>query len=239
MQSGDDGTADQGARQTRGHRDSGVPQDWHRDSSSRRRSDEDASHHELAQVGNIPGHHTEATNVKQAQRAAGNRKNMDRLWSVPTVCKPLGDITHAFTAVFGGLKLADPRITTDPRGLTETQTRPAVSTAAVPGHSAALCAAEAQAAFDRKLSHNRQEIPHLRNQGISPPCLDSRGATALCCQSNIAVCSRDRVQRAVLLNPSSPLPSSSSHLTEETTTTDDDIASLASQPPSSLQPSSL
>ena len=65
-------------------------------------------------------------------------------------------------AVLGGLKLADPGITTEPRGLTATQSRPAdlLSTAAVPGRSAALdvCVASpkeaaaredaAQAAFD-------------------------------------------------------------------------------------------
>ena len=67
VQSGDDGTADQGVRQTRGHRDS----------SSRRRSDEDASHHELAQVGNIPGHHTEATKVKKAH---GKRRAAQWPW---------------------------------------------------------------------------------------------------------------------------------------------------------------
>ena len=52
----------------------GIPEDWHRDSSSRR-TDENASHHELAQVGNIPGHQikTEVTNVKQAQSAVKAR----------------------------------------------------------------------------------------------------------------------------------------------------------------------
>ena len=83
-------------------------------------------------------------------------------------------------AVLGGLKLADPGITTRPRGLTETQSRSAdlFTTAAVPGRSAALdvCVASsnaaaargdaAQAAFDRKLSFNMHEIPDLRNQGI-------------------------------------------------------------------------
>ena len=84
-------------------------------------------------------------------------------------------------AVLGGLKLADdPGITTEPTGLTETQSRPAdlFPTAPVPGRSAALevcvpssnvAAARgdaAQAAFDRKLSSYRQEIPDLRCQGI-------------------------------------------------------------------------
>ena len=84
-------------------------------------------------------------------------------------------------AVLGELKLADdPGITTEPRGLTETESRPAdlFPTAPVPGRSAALevcvpssnaAAARgdaAQAAFDRKLSSYRQEIPDLRCQGI-------------------------------------------------------------------------
>ena len=34
-QSGDDGTEDQRIRETREHRNSGIPEDWHRDSSSR------------------------------------------------------------------------------------------------------------------------------------------------------------------------------------------------------------
>ena len=55
-QSGDDGTEDQRVREIREHRSSGIPEDWHRDSSSRRRTVENASHHEFAQVGNIPGH---------------------------------------------------------------------------------------------------------------------------------------------------------------------------------------
>ena len=79
------------------------------------------------------------------------------------------------------MKLADPGITTEPRGLTASQSRPAdiLTTAAVPRHSAALdvCAASsiiaaaargdaAQAAFDRKLSHYRNEIGELMQQGI-------------------------------------------------------------------------
>ena len=83
-------------------------------------------------------------------------------------------------AVVCGLKLADPCITTEARGLTATQSRPAdiFTTAAVPGRSAALdvCVASSiaaaargdavQASFDRKLSNHRNEIPDLRNQGI-------------------------------------------------------------------------
>ena len=83
-------------------------------------------------------------------------------------------------AVVCGMKLADPNITTEPRGLTASQSRPAdiFTTTAVPGRSAALdvCIASsnaaaargdaAQAAFDRTLSHYSREIPELQNQGI-------------------------------------------------------------------------
>ena len=55
-QAGDDGSEDQRVRETREHRNSTILGDWHCDSSSRRRTDEDACRHELAQVGNIPGH---------------------------------------------------------------------------------------------------------------------------------------------------------------------------------------
>ena len=76
-----------------------------------------------------------------------------------------------------GLKLG---ITREPRGLTASQSRPAdiFTTAGVPGRSAALdvCVASpnaaeargdaAQASFDRKMSHYRNEISDLRNHGI-------------------------------------------------------------------------
>ena len=39
-QSGDDGTGDQRVREIREHRNSRIPEDWHRDSSSGRRTDE-------------------------------------------------------------------------------------------------------------------------------------------------------------------------------------------------------
>ena len=78
------------------------------------------------------------------------------------------------------MKLADPGITTEPRGLAASQSRPAdiLIVAAVPGRSAALdvCVASsiaaaargdaAQAAFDRKFSHHRNEIGESRQQGI-------------------------------------------------------------------------
>jgi hypothetical protein len=83
-------------------------------------------------------------------------------------------------AVVGGLRLADPAVTTEPQGLTSTQSRPAdiLTIAAVPGRSAALdvCIASpnaaaaagdaAQAAFRRKLRRYRREIPELQAAGI-------------------------------------------------------------------------
>ena len=82
-------------------------------------------------------------------------------------------------AVLGGLKLADPGITTEPRGFTEAQSGPAdlFTIAAVPTRSAALDVSVAppaaaargdavQAAFERKLNHNRHEIPEFLAQGI-------------------------------------------------------------------------
>ena len=83
-------------------------------------------------------------------------------------------------AVVCGMKLADLGITTEPRGLTASQPRPAdtLPTAAVQRtqcgpdvcvvSSIAAAAREdaAQAAFDRKLSHCRNEIGELRQQGM-------------------------------------------------------------------------
>ena len=50
-------------------------------------------------------------------------------------------------AVLGGLKLADPGITTEPLGLTETHSRPAdtFTTAAVPGRRVCVCVASSNA----------------------------------------------------------------------------------------------
>ena len=97
-------------------------------------------------------------------------------------------------AVVCGMKLADPGITTEPRGLTASQYRPAdiSTTAAVPGRSAALhvCVASsiaaaargdaAQATFDRKLSQYRNEMGELRQQRTHypPSCVDG-GRTAV------------------------------------------------------------
>ena len=83
-------------------------------------------------------------------------------------------------AMVEGLKVADPGVTTEPRGLTHTQARPAdiLTTAAVPGRSAALdvCVTSAnataaagdapEAAFKRKLRHYRSIIPCLTRMGI-------------------------------------------------------------------------
>ena len=91
-----------------------------------------------------------------------------------------------FHTVVCGKKLADPGITTEPTGLTASQTRLIFSPPLLsPGRSAALdvgvassiaAAARrgaAQAAFDRKLSHYRNEIVE-RQQGIQyRPCLDN------------------------------------------------------------------
>ena len=98
-------------------------------------------------------------------------------------------------AVLGGLKLTDLGITTKPRGLTESQSRPAdlFITVAFGGRTAALdmCVASpnaaaarreaAQAVFDRKLSHCRQQIPDLRSQGIldRPLTADGRPHSAV------------------------------------------------------------
>ena len=56
QQSGDDGTEDQGVREAREYRLSGVPEGRHRDSPDRRRTDENALHQEFAQVDYFLGH---------------------------------------------------------------------------------------------------------------------------------------------------------------------------------------
>ena len=150
------------------------------------------SSHLNACAGSVLTPHDYITNV---QKRLGNRE-----WTGFSQCRMCGSFLdpqrkHGETcstaqatrghcacvhAVSGGLKLADPCITTEPRGHTETQLRPAdiFTTAAVPGRSAALdvCVASpnaaeargdaAQAAFDRKLSNYSHEITDLRNQGI-------------------------------------------------------------------------
>ena len=84
-------------------------------------------------------------------------------------------------ALVDGLRLADPAITTEPRGLTTSTSRPAdiFTTAAVPGRGAALdvCVASpnaaaamgdaAAAAFRRKLHRYRREISELAAANIT------------------------------------------------------------------------
>ena len=57
------------------------------------------------------------------------RSELPRLWSTPSVLVIFAEATrghHSFVhAVLGGPRLKDPGITTEPRGLTETQSRPA------------------------------------------------------------------------------------------------------------------
>ena len=98
--------------------------------------------------------------IANVQKRLGNR-----LWEGGGQCRCCG---------------AEPGITTELRGFTASQSRPPdiFTTAAVPGRSATLdvCVASsiaaaarrdaAQAAFDRKLLHYRNEIGDLRQHGI-------------------------------------------------------------------------
>ena len=162
---------------------------WQQDEDSRL-----VPHARLSQVALPPGYtpHDFITNV---QKRLGNRT-----WTVFGQCRLCGSfldpqLEHGETcstaeatrghyacvhAVSGGLKLEDPGITTEPRGVTETQSMLAdlFTAAAVPGRSAALdvCAAAARgdkalAAFDRELTHYKQEIPDSRNHRIHCPSL--------------------------------------------------------------------
>ena len=84
-------------------------------------------------------------------------------------------------AVVDGIKLADPAVTTEPKGLTTATSRPAdiFTTAAVPGRGAALdvCVASpnaatamgdaAEAAFRRKIRRYQQGISELAKAGIA------------------------------------------------------------------------
>ena len=113
-------------------------------------------------------------------------------------------------AVVCGMKLADPGIATEPSGLTGSQSRltDILTTAAVPGRSAALdvCVASstaaaargdaAQAAFDRKISHYRNEIGGTAATGrsLSLSCLDSGWTTAPGRHANASVRSRHCLQ---------------------------------------------
>ena len=131
---------------------------------------------------------------------AARRHHGNRIWVRDGQCRRCGcvpgpQLEHAETcsnaeatrrhyawvhAVVCGMKLADPGITTEPRGLTASQSRPAdiLTTATVSGRSAALdvCVASsvaaaargdaAQAAFDPKLTLYRNELGELRQQKI-------------------------------------------------------------------------
>ena len=104
--------------------------------------------------------------------------------------KPRGG-TACVHIVVCGMKLADPGTTTEPRGPTASQSRPAdiFTATAVPGRSAALdvCVASsvaaaargdaAQAAIGRKLTHSRNEIGELRQPNIHhrPPVWTADG----------------------------------------------------------------
>ena len=114
-------------------------------------------------------------------------------------------------AVVCGVQLADPGITTERRGRTASQSRPA----AVPGRSAALdvcvassiaAAARGDAAHDRKVSHYRNEIGELMQQGIHhSPLVWTADAAASSRHSNASARGRHRLQpkRAVGEIPSS------------------------------------
>ena len=146
-----------------------------------RRSPTKWLYHMDACAGSVLAPHDHITNV---QKRLGNRA-----WTGFGECRLCGSFLHpqlqhgetCSTAeatrghsVLCGLKLADPGIIAESRGLTATP-RPAdiFTTAAVPGRSAALdvCVASrnaaatrgdaAQAAFDRKLSNYRNEIPRV------------------------------------------------------------------------------
>ena len=89
QRSGNDGTEDQGVREAREHRHSGVPQGRHCDSPDGRGTNENALHHECAQVDGVPGLKAEVTNVEQAQRAVvtkvWTRSRRDRPKELPNV----------------------------------------------------------------------------------------------------------------------------------------------------------
>ena len=107
------------------------------------------------------------------------------------------------------MKLADPGITAEPRGLTASQSRPAdiFTTAAVPRRSAALdvcvassvaaaaCGEAAQAAFDRKLSHYRNEFGELRRVFSTVLFCGRRMDDRTGCHSDASVRSRHRSSR--------------------------------------------
>ena len=135
--------------------------------------------------------------------------------------------------VVGGLKLADPGITTEPRGLEKTQSRPPdFFFTVVPGRSAALdvCVASsnaaargdaAKAAATHHTTGEKSQTCELKHR-LSLPGLDSRRSP----KHSSHLCSEHRVlpQRSATVSnrppaqmekrkPNSPRPTKSSHLT--------------------------
>ena len=142
---------------------------------------------------------------------------MSSLWSV---IGQLEATLRAFTPSSED-KLADPRVTTETPGLTETQSRPAdiFTTAAVLGRSGILqCSGSssaaaargdaAQAASLRQTSHYRRGIFDLRAQAIvyRPPRLDSGRPTTSSTHTKHAASSIHRIipQRATNVSKSPP-----------------------------------
>ena len=102
-----------------------------------------ASHKMALPLRRVCGECLNAARLHHQRPETAWQQNMDRLWSVSTTCSTAEALWGHYAcvhAVLGGLKLADPGITTEPRGLTTTQSRTAdiFTTAAVPGRSAAL-----------------------------------------------------------------------------------------------------
>ena len=137
----------------------------------------------------------------KGQREPHTGGNLSSVWSIlgppslstqksAALLKPPVASTRAFMSSSGD---ADPGVTTEPRGLRETQSIPAdlFTTTAVSGRSAALdvCGASsnpasargdaAQKAFERNTSHYRRQNPRPacpRDRALSPS-LDSRRST--------------------------------------------------------------
>ena len=124
--------------------------------------------------------------------------------------KPRGGHHACVHVVVCGMKLADPGITTEPRGLTASHVRRAdfFTTAVVTGRSVALdvCVASstaaaargdaAQAAFDRKLSQLQESNRRTEATGCSAPssCVDGGRATAPSRHSNASAHGRNCLQ---------------------------------------------
>ena len=88
-----------------------------------------------------------------------------------------------------GVKLADPGVATEPRGLTETTSMLAdiFTSAAVSARGAALDVCVSSSAFDRDVSHYRRKIHDRR---LSTVGLDSRWSNTPSCHTNDNIRSR-------------------------------------------------